>query len=74
MVFRYNQAVANTEVVGKILALMVETLEKYRGAAETYIHVIGHSLGAHIAGFAGKSHKLTRYQRITGITYLKWEL
>lgn len=48
---------------------MVGTLEKHRGATETYIHVIGHSLGAHIAGFAGKSHKLTRYQRITGITY-----
>nr|XP_034300155.1 uncharacterized protein LOC105322194 isoform X1 [Crassostrea gigas] len=64
---RYNQAVANTEVVGKILALMVGTLEKHRGATETYIHVIGHSLGAHIAGFAGKSHKLTRYQRITGL-------
>lgn len=52
---------------------MVGTLEKHRGATETYIHVIGHSLGAHVAGFAGKSHRKTRYQRITGITYLEWE-
>lgn len=46
---------------------MVGNLEHHQGATETYIHVIGHSLGAHVAGFAGKTHKKTRYQRITGI-------
>lgn len=63
----YEQAVANTEVVGTILTLMVKTLENHRGATETHIHIIGHSLGAHVAGFAGKSHKRERYQRITGL-------
>lgn len=65
--FRYHQAVANTEVVGFILTDMVKKLEMHREATETYIHIIGHSLGAHVAGFAGKFHTKARYQRITGL-------
>ncbi|XP_061164506.1 uncharacterized protein LOC133173538 [Saccostrea echinata] len=63
----YEQAAVNTEVVGTILALLVRSLEDHQGAKKSHIHIIGHSLGAHVAGFAGSAHKETRYQRITGI-------
>lgn len=66
--YHYEQAAVNTEVVGTILALLVESLEHHWGASKTHIHIIGHSLGAHVAGFAGNAHKETRYQRITGAT------
>lgn len=57
-------------MVGFILTDMVKKLEMHREANETYIHIIGHSLGAHVAGFAGKFHTKARYQRITGILSL----
>ncbi|XP_062576307.1 uncharacterized protein LOC134238210 [Saccostrea cucullata] len=63
----YEQAAVNTEVVGTILALLVRSLEHHKGAKKSHIHIIGHSLGAHVAGFAGSAHKDTRYQRITGM-------
>ncbi|XP_061163845.1 lipase member I-like [Saccostrea echinata] len=63
----YEQAAVNTEVVGTILALLVRNLEDHQGAKKSHIHIIGHSLGAHVAGFAGSAHKETRYQRITGM-------
>ncbi|XP_076465420.1 pancreatic lipase-related protein 2-like [Babylonia areolata] len=45
----YPQAVANTRVVGAQLATLIRTL----GAAPDRWHLIGHSLGAQVAGFAG---------------------
>ncbi|XP_076465320.1 pancreatic lipase-related protein 2-like [Babylonia areolata] len=45
----YPQAVANTRVVGAQLATLIRTL----GTAPDRWHLIGHSLGAQVAGFAG---------------------
>ncbi|XP_015908740.1 pancreatic lipase-related protein 2-like [Parasteatoda tepidariorum] len=57
----YEQAVANTRVVGAEIALFLNKLkEKYEFSFES-VHLIGHSLGSHIAGYAGKLlHKIGR--------------
>lgn len=52
--FPYTQATANTQVVGAVIAQFVKTLAKERGANPADFHIIGHSLGSHIAGYAGK--------------------
>ncbi|XP_035206598.1 pancreatic triacylglycerol lipase-like isoform X2 [Stegodyphus dumicola] len=60
----YEQAVANTRVVGAELALFIKTLQNL-GIQPESIHIIGHSLGSHIAGYAGK--RLKRLGRITAM-------
>lgn len=67
--FPYTQATANTRVVGALLAQLIRWLETEFGAKRETFHLIGHSLGAHIAGYAGErlqdgSRKL---DRITGL-------
>lgn len=50
------------EVVGKLLTQLVWT-----GNMDTHdVHLIGHSLGAHIMGFAARSVGLGDTGRITG--------
>ncbi|KAG8202075.1 hypothetical protein JTE90_010438 [Oedothorax gibbosus] len=60
----YYQATSNTRVVAAEIALVVQALEKYMGAKREEIHIIGHSLGGHIAGYAGA--RLKTLGRITG--------
>ena len=60
----YNQAVANTRLVGAQIAFMVEALERANQIAKSRFHILGHSLGAHIAGYAGK--RLPGLGRVTG--------
>lgn len=51
--FPYDQAVANTVIAGTALHKLLEKMIQ-RGAKGTQMHLIGHSLGAHIAGHTGK--------------------
>ncbi|XP_025077770.1 pancreatic lipase-related protein 2-like [Pomacea canaliculata] len=61
----FFQATANTRVVGNYIATLILLLEKL-GVPMSAVHVIGHSLGAQIAGYAG--HGLDgRLGRITGL-------
>ncbi|CAG5132305.1 unnamed protein product, partial [Candidula unifasciata] len=48
------QAVANTRVVGAQVALLVNYLISTNLTTADDIHIIGQSLGAHIAGYAGE--------------------
>lgn len=48
----YLQAASNTRIVGAELARMVELLDDV--IPLNTVHVVGHSLGAHAAGYAGK--------------------
>jgi len=50
----YPQAVANTRVVGAMIARLVHDLVVTRGANFKDFHMIGHSLGSHVMGYAGK--------------------
>ncbi|GFO21121.1 pancreatic triacylglycerol lipase [Plakobranchus ocellatus] len=51
--FPYNQAVANTRVVGAQTALLLHRLVEVKSLELSTVHIIGHSLGAHVAGYAG---------------------
>lgn len=59
----YVRAAANTRLVGKQLSMLVQGLEKL-GLSPQNVHMIGFSLGAHVAGFAGA--ELKNLSRISG--------
>ncbi|XP_030309094.1 pancreatic lipase-related protein 2 [Calypte anna] len=61
----YTEAVNNVRVVGAELAYLVTLLEKDYGYSPENIHFIGHSLGAHAAGEAGR--RKPGIGRITGL-------
>lgn len=61
----YFQASANSRVVGREIALLLKFLNREAGVPFEDFHVIGHSLGAHIAGLAGQD--IPRLGRITGL-------
>eukprot|EP00057_Strongylocentrotus_purpuratus_P024476 XP_011678950.1 PREDICTED: pancreatic triacylglycerol lipase [Strongylocentrotus purpuratus] len=50
----YAQSRANTRVVGQDIGKLIDVL-KSKGASYGSMHIIGHSLGAHTAGYAGES-------------------
>ncbi|XP_050429449.1 pancreatic triacylglycerol lipase-like isoform X2 [Adelges cooleyi] len=62
----YDFAVRNTKIVGQYLARFIEYLVS-QGFSLSNIHVIGFSLGAEIAAFAGKELKIGKLPRITGL-------
>ncbi|XP_043197105.1 pancreatic triacylglycerol lipase-like isoform X1 [Amphibalanus amphitrite] len=65
----YTQAVANIRLVGAIVGRFIQILHKLHGTPSNQMHVIGHSLGAHLAGYVGDFlHKTSmRLGRITGL-------
>ncbi|XP_014305841.2 pancreatic lipase-related protein 2-like, partial [Myotis lucifugus] len=50
----YNQAVHNIRVVGAETAFLIQGLSTKMGYSLENVHIIGHSLGAHAAGEAGR--------------------
>ncbi|XP_005387964.1 PREDICTED: pancreatic triacylglycerol lipase-like [Chinchilla lanigera] len=50
----YTQATHNIRVVGAEVAYFVKVLQSELGYSPSNVHVIGHSLGSHAAGEAGK--------------------
>ena len=63
-VFPYAQASSNTQIAGAEIAKLIRSLVETRGASIADFHIIGHSLGAHVAGYAGE--RLPNLTRITG--------
>ncbi|XP_059145817.1 pancreatic triacylglycerol lipase-like [Physella acuta] len=63
--FPYTQAVANARLVGAETALMLREVFDALGARADQVHVIGHSIGAHIAGYVGAL--VPEISRITGL-------
>ncbi|XP_076346356.1 pancreatic triacylglycerol lipase-like [Tachypleus tridentatus] len=61
----YYQATANTRVVGAEIALLISRLEEWAALKPEDCHIVGHSLGSHIAGYAGE--RLNRLGRITAV-------
>lgn len=61
----YTQATANTRLVGLETAYLINYLVKNYEVDSKDIHIIGHSLGAHTAGYAGSL--VPGLGRITGL-------
>jgi len=77
--FPYEQATANTRVVGAQIALFIRRLRDQFYMNPADFHIIGHSLGAHTAGYAGDRYAGSRVEglgRITGLDpaepYFEW--
>lgn len=60
----YSQSAANTRLVGLEVAALINYLIIYKNAKLQDFHIVGHSLGAHIAGYAGE--KLISMNREAG--------
>ncbi|TRY75617.1 hypothetical protein TCAL_07503 [Tigriopus californicus] len=62
----YVRAAVNTRLVGKQVAILMKTInDKLASSMNERTHIIGFSLGAHVAGFAGS--ELSNLSRITGL-------
>ncbi|XP_076321479.1 pancreatic lipase-related protein 2-like isoform X3 [Tachypleus tridentatus] len=61
----YVQAAANSRLVGREIAELIRLVNYERGTVNEDYHLIGYSLGAHIAGFVGTEIK--NLSRITGL-------
>ncbi|XP_073976733.1 pancreatic triacylglycerol lipase-like isoform X1 [Rhodnius prolixus] len=61
----YTQATANTRLVGLEVANLINYLKDNYDLDPAQVHIIGHSLGAHTAGYAGE--RVQGLGRITGL-------
>ncbi|NWS42210.1 LIPR3 protein, partial [Probosciger aterrimus] len=61
----YISAVNNLRVIGAEIAWIIKILENVSRCSPYDIHLIGHSLGAHTAGEAGR--RIPGIRRITGL-------
>ncbi|XP_077987388.1 pancreatic lipase-related protein 2-like [Glandiceps talaboti] len=50
----YFQSVANTQIVGAEINALLEFIDAELGYSYDMVHIIGHSLGGHCSGHAGK--------------------
>ena len=63
MNFDYNQSASDTRAVGAAVAVMARHLVRGKHITRTNLWCIGHSLGGHLCGIAGKNY---RFGRISG--------
>ncbi|XP_060624476.2 pancreatic lipase-related protein 2-like [Anolis sagrei] len=61
----YTQSVQNVRIVGAEMAYLLDYLEENCGYSLSDVHIIGHSLGAHAGGEAGR--RKPGLSRITGL-------
>lgn len=62
----YFRSASYARDVGRYTRDLIQYLIEELGVSLDNIHIIGHSLGAHVAGFAGSYVKSGQVSRITG--------
>ena len=62
----YEIAVSNTQIAGIDIAKLINSYVSKSIISTSLVTIIGHSLGSHVAGFAG-SRTYTKISRITGL-------
>jgi pimeloyl-ACP methyl ester carboxylesterase len=62
--FPYEQAAANTVIVAAVIGQLLQEMINM-GAIPQQIHLIGHSLGAHVSSYVGR--ELPDLGRISGL-------
>ncbi|CAG2170644.1 unnamed protein product [Oppiella nova] len=63
----YFPVVPNTQVVGQMIGYFINRLVNATNASLNDIHLIGHSMGAHVMGFAGQSLAPNKVSHISGL-------
>ncbi|CAG2104286.1 unnamed protein product, partial [Medioppia subpectinata] len=63
----YFPVVPKTQVVGQMIGYFINRLIAATGVSLNDIHLIGHSLGAHVVGFAGQSLLPNKVAQISGL-------
>ncbi|KAK9507397.1 hypothetical protein O3M35_007260 [Rhynocoris fuscipes] len=63
----YPSAASLTEKVGTVCGTLIDMLCNLKNGDTSMFHLIGHSLGAHVAGFAGKHVAVGKIARISGL-------
>lgn len=63
----YREAAMNSYKVANYTAGFIDWLNEQTGLLASQIHITGHSLGAHAAGFTGKYIRCGQVGRITGL-------
>jgi len=65
----YLQAAANTRVVGALIGELIRLINQHHSIAFGRFAIVGFSLGAHAAAFAGQS--IQRHHRLPSTEYNK---
>ncbi|XP_041787627.1 phospholipase A1-like [Anopheles merus] len=65
--WNYVRAVGCVPVVGQTLARLLDEFQQHAGLMMENVYVVGHSLGAHVAGIAGKRVQNGRLHTIIGL-------
>ena len=63
----YLAVLPNVAIVGRLVSHFIDRLHDLLKASPNDMHCIGHSLGAHVCGFAGKGQKQHRLAQISGL-------
>ena len=65
----FNLKVANTQLVGRVIAEIINRLIGNKQLKKSGLHMIGHSLGAHVAGYTASNYYngINGIDRITGM-------
>ena len=66
----FSRACSNTRIVGRQVANFISLLVQARLVAPEDVHLVGHSLGAHVIGYTGKWFNQMYDQRLGRITGL----
>lgn len=66
----YLRSAASTRNVGRYVATVIDHMVESHNARLRDIHIIGHSLGAHTAGYAGMYAKRVRGKKVGRISGL----